>query len=71
MTEVMWRRDGIRSQLNIPSFPMLESGKITGAVVTVCGYHGAKTGGGELAGERATLPFDFRECPDRNQFLQY
>ena len=34
-TEVMWRRDGIPIPVQYSSFPILEGGMITGAVVTV------------------------------------
>ena len=33
--EVMWRRDGTPVPVEYSSFPILEGGKITGAVVTV------------------------------------
>jgi two-component system sensor histidine kinase/response regulator len=33
--EVMWRRDGTPIQVEYSSFPILEGGKVTGAVVTV------------------------------------
>ena len=52
--EVMWRRDGNPIPVEYSSFPILEDGKITGAVVTIVDITARKRAEEKLA-EREQL----------------
>ena len=56
--EVMWRRDGTPVPVEYSSFPILEGGEVTGAVVTVVDITERKRGRGKAQGERAAFPVD-------------